>query len=275
MVKPTDILFRFAKNNNGDMVHISSTLTGVDYYCPECNSKFIVRKGKKRRHHFAHNNASSSCTGTGEGYLHKTFKKLLLEYLRNNLINKSPVCVNFLCNICDMEHKNYDILAGILDIETEYYLLECRPDLALINSNGKASVFIEIVVTHEPEENVINYCKKNKITLVKIKLDKIEDLENVEHMLYSPTSLTFNDDFCPTKTVNSNDPVITGPLQKKPIVRRPYYSSQVPSANNLAKIILAMSARTAYTPHSSHETKAQANSRKRHFAIKQYYKNKK
>jgi predicted RNA-binding Zn-ribbon protein involved in translation (DUF1610 family) len=185
-----DILNKFAEDNNGKIIHIKNALSGVDYYCPECKEKFILKKGDIRQHHFAHNNSSSSCIGTGEGYLHKAFKKMLLENIKNNLNNKSPIIINWICNVCSMQH-NGDLLNDIIDVKDEYNLVECRPDIALIHKNGNVPVIIEIVDKHEPEKNVIDYCIKHNTVLVRIKLDSIDDLENIDNKLKFPSNVVF------------------------------------------------------------------------------------
>ena len=192
-----ELLNKFAEDNNRKIIHIKNAVIGIDYYCPECKEKFILKKGNIRQHHFAHNNSSSNCAGTGEGYLHKAFKKMLLEIIKNNIITNKPIIVNFQCNICKMGH-NANILTGITEVKDEYNLVECRPDIALINQNNQVPIIIEIVDKHEPEKNVFDYCTKNQIVLIRIKLDSIEDLENINNKIQNPTNIIlFNQLHCP------------------------------------------------------------------------------
>jgi hypothetical protein len=87
---------------------------------------------------------------------------------------------------------------GITEVKDEYNLVECRPDIALINQNNQVPIIIEIVDKHEPEKNVIDYCIKNKIILIKIKLDSTEDLENINNKIQNPTNIIlFNQLHCP------------------------------------------------------------------------------
>lgn len=51
------------------------------FYCPECVSDAIVRKCKKKRHHFAHRARLTPVIGPNEGDLHKACKKELLDLL--------------------------------------------------------------------------------------------------------------------------------------------------------------------------------------------------
>jgi hypothetical protein len=191
-----DILNKFAQENNGKIIHIKNALSGVDYYCPECKEKFILKKGDIRQHHFAHNNSSSSCTGTGEGYLHKTFKKMLLNKIIEYIKEKKPLEIIWNCYICKQNH-NFNILNGIYDAKDEYSMEICRPDIALINENGKVPIVIEIIDTHEPEKSVIEYYMKENIILILIKLDSIDDLENIENKIKYPLAVIYNNLVCP------------------------------------------------------------------------------
>lgn len=192
-----NILNKFAEDKNGKIIHINNALSGIDYYCPECKEKFILKKGNIRQRHFSHSNSSSNCTGTGEGYLHKAFKKMLLEIIKDKIINKSTLIISWICNICKMEH-NGDLLNDIIDIKDEFNLVECRPDIALIHKNGNVPIIIEIVDKHEPEKNVFDYCSKHNTVLIRIKLDSINDLENIENKIMFPSNvLFFNQMNCP------------------------------------------------------------------------------
>jgi hypothetical protein len=251
-----DILNKFAEDKNGKIIYINNTLSDIDYYCPECKEKFILKKGSIRQHHFAHNNSSSSCTGTGEGYLHKAFKKMLLEYFKNNLNNKLPIIINWVCNICKVEH-NGDLLSGIIDVKDEYDLVECRPDIALIDKNGKTPIIVEIVDKHEPEKNVIDYCTKHNITLIRIKLDTTDDLENIENKIKYPSNVWFfNPLSCP---VNYRNYLLQLQQQQR--------NAQIIQRNNRSR----QGGPTIEQIEASREFERK---RKQQFAIKNYYRNK-
>lgn len=50
----------FAVDSNNNRVHIDDTLPNVEYFCPSCGGKLIIRKGNINAHHFAHY-AKSAC----------------------------------------------------------------------------------------------------------------------------------------------------------------------------------------------------------------------
>jgi hypothetical protein len=243
-----DILYKYAEDNNGNIIHISNTLLEENYYCPECKEKFILKKGNIRQHHFAHNNFFSNCTG--EGYLHKTFKKMLLELIKDHINKKLSLELYWNCNICNKEH-NGNLVNGIKDAKDEYNLESCRPDIALINEAGIVPIIIEIVYKHEPENNVIEYCKKNKTVLIRIKLDSLDDLENVNSKIKSPTNVVFFDNM---NCINYQNYLIQRQLSAN---SRPIYNRTVQGGQRIDQV------------EAAYERK-----KKQQFAIKNYYRNK-
>jgi len=232
-----EILYKYAEDVNGKIIHINNAMAGENYFCPECKEKFTFRNGKIRQRHFSHTNTSYNCTG--EGYLHKTFKKMLLELIRNNLSNNLPLIINFKCNICNMEH-NGDILNGIIEVKDEYNLEMCRPDIVLINKKNMVPIIIEIVDKHEPENNVFNFCKINGTVLIRIKIETVNDLENVNKKISFPSNVVFfNQLNCPSYQqyiiqqqqtqkiiLNNNRTIQRGPTieQLEAKKRRQYYA---------------------------------------------------
>lgn len=47
-------MIRFAKTITGNRIFIDNTNDTDVYYCEECNSKLVAKKGNYRKHHFAH-----------------------------------------------------------------------------------------------------------------------------------------------------------------------------------------------------------------------------
>jgi predicted RNA-binding Zn-ribbon protein involved in translation (DUF1610 family) len=246
-----EILHKYAEDGNGKIIHINNALLGESYYCPECKEKFIFRKGKIRQQHFAHSNTSSNCTG--EGYLHKTFKKMLLEIISDHINKRLPLNIDWNCNICKEKH-NGNLVGGITVVKDEYNLETCRPDIALINEAGVVLIIIEIVHKHEPESNVIEYCKNNKTVLIRIKLDSLDDLENINNIIKSPTNVIFFDKMNCQNYVNYQNQLI----QKQLLVNSmPIHNRIIQRGPRIDQVV------------AEHERK-----RKQQFAIRNRYKNK-
>ena len=71
-------------------------------------------------------------------------------------------------------------------IKKEYTLGKCRSDIALLDKEKKALAVVEVVVTHPPEQEVLQYYKDNRITLVHFNLTSDEDLIKVEEIAKKP-----------------------------------------------------------------------------------------
>jgi hypothetical protein len=191
-----EILHKYAEDSNGKIIHIDIAETGESYICPSCKDKFTYKNGKIRQRHFAHNNPSTNCTS--EGYLHKTFKKMLLELIKEKISQKLPIEVIFNCVLCKQTHK-FNLLQGIIDVKDEYSMNVCRPDIALIHNEKIIPVVIEIIVTHEIEDKAIAYYIQNRIIVIRIKLESLSDLETIEYKIRNPTDVyPFNKSICQT-----------------------------------------------------------------------------
>lgn len=183
-----EILYTTAADKNGNLIHIDNAEKGINYYCPTCKKEFILRKSGKtgkgsKRPHFAHNELTPNCTP--EGVLHYSFKKLLIDLLEKYKAENKPYILNWTCDSCN--HKNSgNLLEKATLIKEEHALGECRPDIALLDKEENVLAAIELVVTHIPEESVLQYYKEKKITLIQINLTSEEDLVKVEEKTKNP-----------------------------------------------------------------------------------------
>ena len=93
--------------------------------------------------------------------------------------------------------------------------------LVLINENENVPTIIEIVDTHEPENNVIEFCQKYSIILIKLK--DLNDLENIEIKINQPSNvILFNPMQCPIAVMSIQQrAMITTPImQNRRIAQR-------------------------------------------------------
>ena len=250
-----ELLHPIAIDNNGKSIHISQAEKGNQYLCPYCKIRFIFNRSLKigkgsRRAHFSHESLSPNCTS--EGYLHSSFKLLLLEYLSSGLDNNSPIIVSFKCNHCTKMH-NANLISGAISIKGEYDLQVCRPDIALLTNGKNVYAVIEVIVTHEPEEKTVNYYKDNKIILIKYKLDSYDDLQRFNEKVKYPTEvILFDKRQCPTFVAQQQ-------MFQKNIILQKRISSQGHSGPRIDQI----------------ESQKSDSNRKQYYAIKNYYKKKK
>ena len=193
-----EILYISAIDKDGNLVHINDAEKGKAYYCPSCRKEFILRKSGKtgkgsKRPHFAHNELTTNCSP--ESALHYSFKRKLIDFLNQYISENRELIVNWNCSICTKDYTRTSIKRNLLEkasqIREEHDLKVCRPDIALLNNNGKVIAAIEIVVTHAPEENAIKYYKENGITLIQLNLQSEEDLFKVKEKITNPDRVNF------------------------------------------------------------------------------------
>lgn len=195
------LLLPYAYDSIGNLVHIDDAHKGETYTCPECGKVLSLNiskipEGQKyhRRNHFSHPKGSpdNQCT---ESFLHKLFKERAAECIREKIENENVFEFVWQCRECDEVHVG-NMLKKAESVCLEYNLGICRPDVALLDEDGKVVIVIEVVVTHKPEPEVMSYYKDNKIGCLQINVSDFDDCENVERKLMRPDFVNL----CPTPT---------------------------------------------------------------------------
>lgn len=188
----TRILYTVATDKNGNLIKANDAEKGNEFFCPICNEELILRKsgntGKgTKRPHFAHHSLTPNCTP--ETALHYSFKKLLADKLQQHISTQTPLQFSWLCEFCGVVHEG-NLLKKIKSVKVEYNLTVCQPDIALFGEDGKVVAAVEVVVTHKPEENVIEYYHDKNIILIQINLTSDDDIENLENKISRPDRVT-------------------------------------------------------------------------------------
>ncbi|MBQ7297494.1 MAG: hypothetical protein IJW80_04230, partial [Alistipes sp.] len=182
------LLLPYAYNGDGVLIHIDEAQKGQKYTCPNpnCGAELLLKIGKipegqkyHRRNHFAHKGKSDfHCAET---ILHKQFKKMCAELIRDRINSKQGLFFEWKCKECQKVYKA-NLLSDIKDVIVEYNLGVCKPDLALINGAGLVVLVIEVVVFHKPEASVIQYYAEKGIECLQIKLDSYEDCDEIQEV---------------------------------------------------------------------------------------------
>jgi hypothetical protein len=172
----TEILYSLAKNSNGVIIPAKNAKKGLRYFCITCNNEMILKKSEKglRRPHFSHKSLVSNCTA--ETALHMGFKELLYDKIKVSLDQNKELKMEWKCNLCHDNHSG-NLIKKTKDVRKEYSFGVCRPDISLLNESGKLIIAIEVVVTHEPEKNTIQFYKENKVILIKFNLSSDSDID--------------------------------------------------------------------------------------------------
>ena len=192
MKKEFEPLFKIAVDKEGNTVSIKDAVKGDDYFCPECGAKFALKKSgnigpHSRRPHFAHLGQLYNCTP--ESILHKAFKINAAKLLEKYIEDKRPFPIKWECSCCHLKYAG-DLLFSARNIEVEKDLGICKPDIAIIDNDGNVKIVIEVVVTHEPEQQALDYYKEKGIIMIRVDVGE-DDLNNIESKLSTPDYITF------------------------------------------------------------------------------------
>lgn len=198
-----EILYTSALNTEGDLIHIDDAKKGNQFYCPDCEGEFNLKKNGKtgkgsKRPHFAHYDLTSNCTA--EGVLHYSFKKELCNLLEKHLSEKHDLNIRWNCPECSDQHEG-NLLANATSVREEHNLTVCQPDIALLDVNNKVIAAIEVVVTHSPEEKALKFYRDNDIILIQINLSSDEDLKNIEELISAPSIV----DYCHSPNCSNSE----------------------------------------------------------------------
>lgn len=161
----------------GILVHVSEVDSGrqPDCLCIVCGTALVARKGAKVTHHFAH---PSNANCSGETVLHVLAKRFLVERIQQAISTRSELPISWQCTLCD-DHHSGNLVKKAARVAMEMAFDECRPDITLLDEKDAPVAIIEVVVTHAPEENVLNFCKTRRVVLVTCKIKNAGDLEAI------------------------------------------------------------------------------------------------
>lgn len=187
------LLLPYAYDANRNLVHIDNAQKGQKYTCPNCGAELLLKisripKGQKyhKRNHFAHKGDSDNhCS---ESFLHKLFKERCADLIRSKISTQEELPFGWECGLCSEHHKG-NLVKKAVTVVTEYDLGVCKPDIALLDSNGKVIIVVEVVVTHKPDDSAIQYYKDNKIACLLINVEDFSDCDNIQKKLLHPDSV--------------------------------------------------------------------------------------
>ena len=133
------------------------------------------------KNHFAHK--TGSVNNCSESYLHKRTKQRLVALIREKINSESKeLTFGWHCEECGEYHKG-NLIKKAVDVIEEYDLDTCRPDIALLDKDRKVVFVIEVIVTHEPEAEVLSYYKENNIVCLQLVVHDFEDCDDLEKRL--------------------------------------------------------------------------------------------
>ena len=164
------VQYEFAKNERGELTHISRASRDQKYVCANeaCGSEMIVKQGCVRAYHFAHKNVV--ITHAGETEIHYNTKHLLCDYIRHHIKTKKPVSLEYISKNTGRWSGSQNIIQDADDVKVEATLAtEYHPDVAVFR-NGNPILALEVVHTHDLEESAIDYLTQTKLPCIKISI---------------------------------------------------------------------------------------------------------
>lgn len=161
----------------GQLVHIGEVPRGkaCDCVCPSCKVPLVARKGQRLSHHFAHAGGQACNPETA---LHVLGKRLLFNRLEKGLQDGLPVLMEWECDECHTLHSG-NIIKIAAGVALERSWGPCRPDITVLRQEGLPAALVEIVVSHEPEENVFRFAESVGCPVVEFHLKDEGDLERI------------------------------------------------------------------------------------------------
>lgn len=162
----------------GKLVSINDVERGLacGCECPECKSPLVANKGDKKIHYFSHH-SNTNCNG--ESLLHILGKELFARRVENAIEAGGIITIEWDCTECNSRHEG-NLVKAAKRVGLEVVLQGCRPDIVLFDASGKIVALVEIVVKHFPEDAVFKYCDDNKVALLIIDIESIEDVVELE-----------------------------------------------------------------------------------------------
>lgn len=163
---------------NGKVITIEKAKSGEKgYTCPGCNDDVIVRKGAKRRAHFAHKSGAICETGY-QTAIHLLAKDIILREQRFRIPDLSGKYARDGYHTVLVSNRKVVLslpLAKTLDlsdatITTEKRLFDKIPDIVI--SYEKIDLVVEIFVTHKVTDEKIAVFQKQKTSIIEIDLSK-------------------------------------------------------------------------------------------------------
>lgn len=185
------LLNPWALDENGNFVSIEHAQKNQEYFCPTCHQPLTYRKKgdgpRAHQDHFSHK-SKSKCTGPSESDIHKFAKQGVFEILQSAIENHRDLPISWTCPKCGMIFKA-NLLKKAKSVQMEKDLDVARPDVALFDENGNVVVAIEIVFTHDVEDNTMRFYDDNGIVLVRIVVHSAEECNNLMQKLQYPDSV--------------------------------------------------------------------------------------
>ena len=160
------------------LVYVDDVPTGLrcGLLCQDCQTPLVAKnQGLKYAHHFAHAHHVESC----EGLLHWTVKWILYQRILGSIAAGEELLVQWQCGSCGCFYTK-NLIGNVHNASLERTVCQTiRPDITLHYWNGNEAIFVEVVDTHPPSDQVYAMAAKMGVCVVEIEVSELDDLERV------------------------------------------------------------------------------------------------
>lgn len=160
------LAYPVAFDDQDRIVSIEEANRGSRYRCPNCKSEFVIKQGTRRRH-FAHKSNTAHCSV--ESVIHAAAKIDVCHALESAIAKHIKYSAHWNCPVCG-RHHSMDLLEGVSSVCLEKQFGDVRPDVSLLDVRGNLVRTVEIVVSHEPEMEALDFCTRNGVQVFAVPL---------------------------------------------------------------------------------------------------------
>ena len=166
MPTQTNILYPLARGKTGDAVQSREALKGRPYECFGCSVPMVARQGAKRRWHFAHKPPFERCADPDKA-LHDSATAMIIRGFCDAVDQQREYRLGCPCGACGRTVSRNVAVPGA-SIEAEKSIVAgTRSDLVIAQTD-RGPVVIEVVVTHDLEQEVQEAYQESGIPVLRV-----------------------------------------------------------------------------------------------------------
>ncbi len=171
-----EILYPVAYAQPNEAVHIEDAQRGRSHFCFGCDREMVIRRGRIRRPHFAHKAGFVQCEK--DNTLHEAAKAFICQGFRHAVTTGAEYQVGYPCEGCETPISVNVASEGAKIASEKTVVKGTRSDLVVFQPDGSPRVIIEIVVTHDLEDDTKQRYEETNYPVVTVEpsWDTLRDL---------------------------------------------------------------------------------------------------
>ena len=163
----TQIQYPLACQEPFTVVPIEDAGRGESYRCLGCHEPMVPRLGRIKKHHYAHKASFANCNSSNA--LHEAAKAAVVQGFLTAMLNRAEYNVSIPCEDCRNEIQINVAIENRTIGEEIQAVPGTRSDLVIFKNEGEPHCILEIVVTHDLEDETRARYKKAGLPTTKIR----------------------------------------------------------------------------------------------------------